>query len=221
MSIEETRLSLPNSCTSARFRTDGGKQASIIEAARRVFLDNGFSAASMNEISRTSGISKATIYSYFPNKAALFEEVVRLEYGSTAEQRFEYDSNTSDVGAVLHEVGMSLTMRMVQPDHIRLLRIVLAASEKFPEIGRIFFESGPCNGQVRLARLLRERGQLGQLKIVDVDIAAVQLLNLYQCNLVQRLLFGGEPVTARQIQEGVASAVQIFLAAYRSPRAVL
>lgn len=214
MSIEGTFLNSRNSCASARFQSDGRKRASILEAARRVFLDRGFAAASMNEIVRESGISKATIYNHFTNKLALFEGVIRLEYSNVAEQRLEYDNNAWDVGAVLHQVGMSFMTRMVQPDHIRLLRIVIATSERFPEIGRVFFESGPCSGEARLAGLLREQVQRGQLKIVDVDIAATQLLNLYQCNLVTRLLFGGEAVATEQIQEVVTSAVQIFIAAY-------
>ncbi|QRG07222.1 TetR/AcrR family transcriptional regulator [Xanthobacter dioxanivorans] len=138
MSIEGTFLNSRNSCASARFQSDGRKRASILEAARRVFLDRGFAAASMNEIVRESGISKATIYNHFTNKLALFEGVIRLEYSNVAEQRLEYDNNAWDVGAVLHQVGMSFMTRMVQPDHIRLLRIVIATSERFPEIGRVF-----------------------------------------------------------------------------------
>jgi AcrR family transcriptional regulator len=47
---------------------DPAKRSQIIDGARRVFIEKGFEAASMNDITREAGVSKGTIYVYFANK---------------------------------------------------------------------------------------------------------------------------------------------------------
>ena len=58
---------------------DPAKRQQIIEGARRVFIDMGFDAASMNDITREAGVSKGTIYVYFANKEELFEALIEEE----------------------------------------------------------------------------------------------------------------------------------------------
>jgi AcrR family transcriptional regulator len=58
---------------------DSAKRRQIIEGARRVFLAQGFDAASMGEIARAAGVSKGTLYVYFENKEQLFEAIVGQE----------------------------------------------------------------------------------------------------------------------------------------------
>src|SRR5207302_6291968 len=48
--------------------TDSAKRRQIVEGARRVFLAQGFDAASMGEIARSAGVSKGTLYVYFTSK---------------------------------------------------------------------------------------------------------------------------------------------------------
>src|SRR5436853_7728914 len=52
---------------------DSAKRRQIVDGARRVFLDLGFDGASMGEIARSAGVSKATLYVYFADKNRLFE----------------------------------------------------------------------------------------------------------------------------------------------------
>ena len=61
---------------------DPVKRSQIIEGARRVFIDKGFEAASMNDITREAGVSKGTIYVYFANKEELFEALIEEERGT-------------------------------------------------------------------------------------------------------------------------------------------
>jgi hypothetical protein len=54
---------------------DGAKRRQIIEGARRVFLAQGFDAASMGAIARAAGVSKGTLYVYFENKERLLDAI--------------------------------------------------------------------------------------------------------------------------------------------------
>ena len=57
----------------------GRKFDQVIEGARQVFLNDGFEGASVDDIAKTAGVSKATLYSYFPDKRHLFMEVAKTE----------------------------------------------------------------------------------------------------------------------------------------------
>src|SRR5438552_16855775 len=66
---------------------DSSKRRQILDGARKVFMDLGFDGASMNEIARSAGVSKGTLYVYFADKSRLFEAIVgeeALEHGTVA-----------------------------------------------------------------------------------------------------------------------------------------
>lgn len=191
------------------------KRRDIIDGARRVFFDKGFDGASMDEIARASAVSKATIYVYFASKEELFQALVQVDRRKSAERLFEYDPDDPDIESLLKRIGETFMNMMVQPDHIRLVRMVIGAAEKFPNVGRAFFETGPCDGGRRLAELLARQTALGHLKVEDCQMAAFQFFNLCQGNLVKGLMFGlDRPPTQEQITTTVASGVRVFLAAY-------
>ncbi|MFG1481093.1 TetR/AcrR family transcriptional regulator [Xanthobacter sp. V4C-4] len=191
------------------------KRRAIIDGARLVFFDKGFDGASMDEIARASGVSKATIYSYFAGKVELFQALVEADRRKSAEGLFECDPDDPDVARLLTRIGESFMTMMVSPEHIRLIRMVIGAAEQFPAIGRTFFEAGPCRGGRRLADLLARQTALGQLKVEDCELAAFQFFNLCQGNLVKGLLFGtNSPPTQGEIAATVAAAVRVFLAGY-------
>jgi AcrR family transcriptional regulator len=202
-----------------RVDTESKKRRGIIDGARRVFFDKGFDGASMDEIARAAGVSKGTIYVYFNSKEVLFQALVDADRRKSAERLFEFDPFDPDTESLLLRIGTSFMMMAVQPDHIRLVRMVIGVSEKFPLIGRIFFENGPCYGGRRLSDLFARQTELGLLAVEDCETAAFQFLNLCQGNIVKGLLFGGDvKPSPTMIEDTVAKGVRVFLKAYR-PRA--
>ncbi|QJP12239.1 TetR/AcrR family transcriptional regulator [Starkeya sp. ORNL1] len=191
------------------------KRRDVLDGARRVFFDKGFDGASMDEIARAGGVSKATIYVYFDSKEDLFEALVQVDRRQSAELMFEFEGDDPDVARQLRRIGVSFMTMMVRPDHIKMVRMVMGVAEKFPRIGQTFFETGPCLGGRRIAELLARQAGHGRLEIDDYEAAAFQFLNLCQGNITKGLLFGSEhkPTTA-QIEKTVDSAVKVFMAAY-------
>src|SRR5271157_2565396 len=123
-------------------RHDGGaKRRQIMDGARTAFLSGGFDGASMNDIARAAGVSKGTLYAYFTSKDALFEAIIRAEYAQTAERLCVF-KREGDARAMLTDFGVRLMRRMAEPIHMSLARVVIAAVEKFPNVGRTFYESG-------------------------------------------------------------------------------
>ena len=85
---------------------DPVKRKQIIEGARRVFINMGFDAASMNDITREAGVSKGTIYVYFANKEELFEALIEEERGSIFKNLYE----TLEQGTPLRETLVRFAM---------------------------------------------------------------------------------------------------------------
>ncbi len=197
-------------------RNDGGaKRRQIMEGARTVFLSAGFDGASMNDVARTAGVSKGTLYAYFSSKDELFEAIIRGEYAQAVERSCTLAHGCGDVRTVLTDFGQRLLGRMTEPGTLALARVVVAATEKFPKLGRAFYESGPLYGATRLADELREFEKAGALRVPDPERAAWQFLDLCQSYVHKRVLFGVvDSVSSEDIEASVRAGVDVFLKAY-------
>ena len=196
-------------------RDDSVKRRQIIEGARRVFLHSGFDAASMNEIARTAGVSKGTLYVYFDSKEALFEALIRQDKREQAEQTCRFDDAEEDLRSALITVGTRLISLMLDPSRIAQLRTVIAVSAKFPRIGQAYYEAGPRYGMERLAEFLRSRANTDALRIADYDKAAYHLAELCKSrHLLQAILCVDQQLSQDEILDHVSEAVDVFLRAY-------
>ena len=192
------------------------KMRQILDGARRLFLADGFDGASMNDIARVAGVSKGTLYVYFPSKEALFEALIGEEHRRTAERLSMLDENEPDVALVLKRFGNALMNFMLLPEHIALVRTVSAAAAKFPVIGRAFFAAGPQYGADRLAAYFARQVEAGTLAIDDINLAAWQFLESLQGGHLKRMLFClCEPPRQGAVEKAVARAVEMFMSVYR------
>lgn len=94
---------------------DSAKRRQILDGAHKVFLAQGFDAASMGEIARKAGVSKGTLYVYFDNKESLFEATCREACAAQAKAIFSFDPSERDVEAVLTKLGRSYVKFLCQP----------------------------------------------------------------------------------------------------------
>jgi AcrR family transcriptional regulator len=196
---------------------DGAKRRQIIEGARRVFLAQGFDAASMGEIARAAGVSKGTLYVYFENKERLFDAIVGEECRAHAEGIFKFDLANHDVDAVLTRLGLAYVQFLCRPGGpSSTQRTVIAIAERMPEVGRHFYETGPAHGIALLASYLSAQAVAGVLAVEDCEIAAAQFMDACQSTLFKPVLFNfGTTPTPERIEHVVKIAVRAFLAAYR------
>jgi AcrR family transcriptional regulator len=202
--------------TDLTVREESAKQHQIMEGAREVFLSQGFDGASMGEIARRSRVSKGTLYVYFDSKEQLFEAIAHEACLGQAEAVFSLDSSDQDVEAVLTRLGRSFVKFLCRPGAMPPLRTILSISERMPEIGRKFYETGPASGIAKLRHYLEAQVDAGTLKIEDCEVAAAQFLDSCVATILKPLLFNASdaPSDAR-IDHVVAIAVRTFLAAYR------
>lgn len=193
----------------------GRKFDQVLEGARTIFLRDGFEGASVDDIARAAGVSKATLYSYFPDKRLLFVEVARLECLRQADEAEALIDDSAPVEQVLHMAGERIIGFMTSDLGQRVLRVCVAESERFPAIGQAFYETGPGMIRERLGNFLRKAIGRDELVIDDVDLAAEQFSHLCKAGIFDRLMFDHKtPLSPDQISRTVAGAVAMFMARY-------
>src|SRR6516165_548905 len=196
---------------------DNAKRRQIIEGAREAFLEQGFDAASMNDIARIAGVSKGTLYVYFQNKEQLFQAICSEECQSQAEDLFNFDQDDTDVEATLTRIGIDFVTLICQPERASTARTIIAIAERMPEIGRAYYETGPARGITLLSEYLKKKVRQGILAIDDCEVVAAQLIEALLAPLFKPVLFNfGKPPTQERIRYVVGIAVRAFLAAYRT-----
>jgi TetR/AcrR family transcriptional regulator, mexJK operon transcriptional repressor len=194
------------------------KRAAILEAAQEVFFANGFVGASMDQVAATAAVSKQTVYKHFSDKKALFREVVtnvvRAREGGIAADFLS--SGEGSIGERLRSFARHFLKGVMQPDVLRLRRLVIGEAERFPELGQSFYDLGPKRAAEQLGLALREAAARYAVPLEDPELAAEHLLSLIlSIPLNQAMLRGDEKsftdaALDRYADEGVAA----FLRAY-------
>lgn len=194
---------------------DPAKRMQILAGANRVFSRMGFDAASMNDITREAGVSKGTIYVYFQDKDELFEALVDHERKAMFSDFYDVLS-TGDIADTLYRHGVALVRKVTNPLVVRAQRVVIGISERKPELGARFYESGPRLGHNRLAAFLDRAVAAGRMSIPDTSLAAEQFSGLCLAGTSRPLLFSYRTTypDEAEIAATVRSAVQMFMKSY-------
>ncbi|MCK0168682.1 TetR/AcrR family transcriptional regulator [Jannaschia sp. S6380] len=193
----------------------GRKFDQVLEGARAVFMADGYEGASVDAIARSAGVSKATLYSYFPDKRVLFMEVAKAECGLQADEADAVLTDDSSPREVLCIAADRMLGFFLSPFGQSIFRMCVAESDRFPELGREFYETGPQLFREKMVEYFRCAVADGALAIEDFDLAADQFFELCKATLFPELVFGiRTTVTEAERQRVIDGAVETFLARY-------
>jgi TetR/AcrR family transcriptional repressor of mexJK operon len=192
------------------------KRHAIVEAAAMLFMAHGYGSVSMDAIAREAGVSKATLYAHFASKDRLFATIVGGKCARVALDESTFpDTDTGDVRVALTAIGLRLLRFLLAPETQAILRIVIAESVRFPELGAAFIEAGPVQFIAHLRDWLMGQDRAGRLSVPDATVAADQFGALLRPMLFLRTLAGVPPTPSEdEITVTVADAVTTFLRAY-------
>ncbi|MCI5109576.1 MAG: TetR/AcrR family transcriptional regulator [Marivita sp.] len=200
----------------------GRKFDQVVDGAREIFLRDGFEGASVDDIARAAGVSKATLYSYFPDKRLLFMEVATRQCEEQARISIEKIDSTRPPQEVLTCVAQQFLGFIYSEVGQRIFRICVAESDRFPLLGQEFYHSGPMIMRAAVVDYLKQAAGRGELRIEDYDLAADQFAELCKADLWPKLIFGiirnvADPDRDRVID----GAVKTFMARYGTETSAL
>lgn len=201
-------------------RSDRRRQT-IIEAAAEVFLEHGYLGATTDAVAARASVSKQTVYRHFADKQHLFAAVITETTAEVAARLAGIAASTldgaQDVRKALRELADGWLRGMLQPDVLRLRRLVIAEAERFPEVGRAWFDRGFDRALVILGESLQRLADRGLLPgLGDPTLAADQFAGLVLYRPVNQVMFAGTGATppADTLERIADAAVEVFLAAY-------
>ncbi|MGJ3231786.1 MAG: TetR/AcrR family transcriptional regulator [Oceanicaulis sp.] len=177
------------------------KRANILKSAAAAFMSEGYSGARMEAVARAADVSTATLYGYFNSKEALLASVIEAEMG-----RFDLSG----------EIGLKATARayarlIADPGVRGVIRLVIAETPRFPELGALLFEHGKAQVYAAFAAAFELEAGAGRLaRREDWAVATGQITGMIgQPILMTWLLSGREP--ARDIDAIADAAAAVFL----------
>lgn len=194
---------------------DPERMARVLEAATEQFIQHGFAQASVDAIAKLSGVSKVTIYSYFPTKEALFEAAV----GSCTDTVFAslphgaLDPRNPE--AALTMIGTSFLKLKRSEDVAGAFRMMYATAGEHVDACEAFYRQGPAKLFQQVAEYLRAANAVGSLSISSPDEAADQFLALFLGSAHIRVLLGLGKPKASEDADLVRSNVALFIRAFR------
>jgi TetR/AcrR family transcriptional repressor of mexJK operon len=190
----------------------------ILDVATEMFLRDGYGTTSIEMIARDARVSKRTLYQRFPDKAALFTNVVhriveRLR-PPNEESLFEGD----DLEKTLRRLGGLILNATLSPNALALHRIIIAEATRFPELA-IVVSRGSAGAEAvrRLGVLLERETSAGRLFVRNASFVAAQFLYMVVSVPQRRALGMGKPMGAAERAEWVKNTVNLLLNGCRSP----
>jgi TetR/AcrR family transcriptional repressor of mexJK operon len=197
------------------------KRRAILAAATEVFLQHGYMGASMDEVAAKAGVSKQTVYKQFEDKQHLFTEIVLGTNAVVVDNFAESFTNSldeaTDVRAALRELARRFVENLLEPDVLRLRRLVLAEADRFPDVSTTWFEGGFHRTLVLLGESMARLAGRGLLRdLPDPTLAAYQFAGLVMYKPMNQVMFAGTTSrpTAGELERIADRAAAVFLAAY-------
>lgn len=122
------------------------RRHAFLQAAREVFLEHGYEAASVNDVVRLAGGSLATLYAQFGNKEGLFLAFMQDQHDRFArEMRPPGNVDELPLEEALQVVGEHFLRRLLQRDSLAFFRVMVSEGSKVPEQLRRYFTTGGSN----------------------------------------------------------------------------
>jgi TetR/AcrR family transcriptional regulator, mexJK operon transcriptional repressor len=174
------------------------KREQILSGAQCLFLTHGYAGTSTDAIAKAVGISKETLYAYYPNKEALFAAVLQHLVDVLADDQFAEIEHTMLVnGETFRQALIDLAQRIIrstmQPDYLALMRIVIAESTRVPQLGTLFRSLIPMRGLAYLSSLLEHARERQLVEFEDVEVTARMFIgSLLTYILLDGLMLAGE-----------------------------
>jgi TetR/AcrR family transcriptional repressor of mexJK operon len=193
---------------------NNAKVRQILDAARKIFMQLGFGAASMDAIARQAGVSKATLYTHFDGKDALFAALIVAECKHLSGQIGQRAFDEPNIRMALRSLAEDFNNLLCTDQSLAMYRIVVAEAPRFPELGRIFYDSGPKVMIDRIADLLARADTRGLLDIGNAHIAAIQFISLVRGDSHLTRILGVTPAAKKVAAGYIDSGVDLFLAGY-------
>ncbi len=156
----------------------------ILDAAQRLFLKAGYDAVNLEQVARSAGVSRQTVYNQFGSKDAVFHEVVKRHWDAVRSETVSAFSAMDTVAAspaeVLRDFARALLRFVEETDQVAFTRLVIAESRQRPWIADEFYHCGKEPILNTFAAALAAMAKKRMIRCAHPELAAHQFMGLVQ-----------------------------------------
>ena len=191
-----------------------------MDAATRAFGERGLDGASVDDIARTAGIAKGTVYLYFRSKDEIFDAILAERWpGPFLDSVMPrllgsaYFAN-APLGEVLERIGNGFLSAV--EENMLILRLAVAEAYRFPGRAEHVFESTFLKANRMLADFLAGRAATGEIRPVEATLIVARCFQgMLMTYVLSQELLGGKHFTPIDREDWVKEAVRLFLQGVR------
>jgi AcrR family transcriptional regulator len=184
----------------------------LLDAALALFVEKGFAATRSEEVARRAGVSKGTLYLYYPSKEELFKAVVRqnlthlIDEGAGLLGRFDGPS-----AELLRRLLGLWWERFAVTPAAGIHKVMLSEVRNFPELAQFYVDEVIAPAQRLFAGLVQRGIDRGEFRPLPVDEAALALMAPVIFLSLHRHSFGACPVRGDELDPAAILRTQIDL----------
>ncbi|GKS98257.1 TetR/AcrR family transcriptional regulator [Acidovorax sp. SUPP3434] len=160
----------PSTEASKRERRKEARPGELLDAALELFVEKGYAATKVDEVAARAGVSKGTLFLYFPSKEDLFKEVVRQNIGRHfPEWDLEIDQYPHSTAELLRYAYQLWWERIGATPASGITKLMLGESNNFPDIVAFYRNEVVEPGQRLIGRILQRGVDRGEFRVPDMD----------------------------------------------------
>ena len=190
------------------------KRDAILATAGELFIAHGFSKVSIDQIAAAVPVSKPTLYAHFLDKRALYSAVIEARCQRKIGLLSAVDAS-HPVDETLFHIGYTFLAMVLSKDSLAMHRTLTAEIAEFPEIGKLFYHSGPEQMIAFLTEYLNKMHTERRLTVADAALSSDMFLSMIKGNMHLQCLLGvRRRPTQKAMRARVGYAVEMFLKAH-------
>jgi len=160
-----------------RARRKEARPGELLDAALRLFVERGFAATRVEEVAALAGVSKGTLFLYFPSKEELFKAVVRENLaGRFPEWNEELDHFEGDSAELVRYCLHTWWERVGMTPASGITKLVMSEAGMFPEIAAFYQKEVIEPGHELIRRILQRGIDRGEFRPLSMDYAIYSLI---------------------------------------------
>jgi AcrR family transcriptional regulator len=186
--------------TSIRQRRKEERPQQLLEAALELFVEKGFAATRSEEVAARAGVSKGTLYLYFPSKEELLKAVIRHTLASEIVAGAQMAAaHTGSAGDLLVDVMSQWWGKILNDPASGVFKLVITEVRNFPDIAQFYFEEVVQPGTAIISQIIQRGIDSAEFQPVDVMLTVHSVVlpmvmlclhkhSLGACNFAQQSL---------------------------------
>ena len=171
-------------------RRKQARPAEILDAALSVFAEKGFAAARMEDIAARAGVTKGTIYLYFPSKEEVFKSLARQHVGATLADAMAQAKGYQGTVREFLAMMMAIIAEKIERAHFAVLpKIIIGESGNFPELARFWREEVIDKAIGMMSGLITRGIKRGEIRALPIDVPVEYVARLCVAPVIMSIIW--------------------------------